>query len=315
MLLDFKPSELLWSQGVGAFCDFAGPDWYRVETTESQQTADFFREHFRGAHGLVWVRLSTLARDDVPCDLDIFVETVLPTITRPFALVTTDGDASVPWDLRHVTVKALLDNPLLVGWYSQNCIGGHPKLKPYPIGLDLHTARSDMTPSEVARLFLEISESAAPVEERQLKIFCDLNLSLASDDRRHIVKTMRGLEHIAFPEARMAVADSWRAYAAHPLAVSAAGNGLDSHRTWELLYLGCIVITKTSPLDWLYEGLPVVILQDWAELADAGRMRGWVQQMAPLTRPSHIRERLRPEAWLAPLRQALAEAERADAPS
>ncbi len=167
-----------------------------------------------------------------------------------------------------------------------------------------------MTPSAMAALLREVSDQAAPAEERAPRIFCDLNLSLASDERRSIVETLKGLPHLHFPDARMPVAEVWRQYAAHPLALSAAGNGLDAHRTWELLYLGCIVVTKTSPLDRLYDGLPVVIVKDWAEVADAGRMLDWVQRMAPLTRPAHIRPRLRPESWLAPLRLAVAEAER-----
>lgn len=30
------------------------------------------------------------------------------------------------------------------------------------------------------------------------------------------------------------------------------GNGLDCHRTWEALCLGCVPIVKSSPLDDLY---------------------------------------------------------------
>ncbi|MGX7876403.1 hypothetical protein ACVDG5_030290 [Mesorhizobium sp. ORM6] len=31
----FSVPPVLWSQGIGHFCDFAGPDWYRCAPTES----------------------------------------------------------------------------------------------------------------------------------------------------------------------------------------------------------------------------------------------------------------------------------------
>ena len=41
-----------------------------------------------------------------------------------------------------------------------------------------------------------------------------------------------------------------------------------------MLFLGLIPIVKTSPLDSLFAGLPVVILSDWSELA-TGNMSSW----------------------------------------
>jgi hypothetical protein len=48
--------------------------------------------------------------------------------------------------------------------------------------------------------------------------------------------------------------------------LSPPGNGIDCHRTYEAIALGCIPIVKSSPLDPLYEGLPVIIVQDWSEV-------------------------------------------------
>jgi hypothetical protein len=48
--------------------------------------------------------------------------------------------------------------------------------------------------------------------------------------------------------------------------LSPQGNGLDCHRTWEALCLGCIPIVKTSGLDPLFADLPVWIVKDWSEV-------------------------------------------------
>jgi hypothetical protein len=60
--------------------------------------------------------------------------------------------------------------------------------------------------------------------------------------------------------------DSWKKQSEYAFVVSPHGNGLDCHRTWEALCLGCIVIVKTSPIDSLYEDLPVLIVKDWSEI-------------------------------------------------
>lgn len=54
--------------------------------------------------------------------------------------------------------------------------------------------------------------------------------------------------------------------AASKFVFSPRGNGIDCHRTCEALYLGAIPIVKTSFLDLIYEGLPVLIVQNWDEV-------------------------------------------------
>ena len=57
--------------------------------------------------------------------------------------------------------------------------------------------------------------------------------------------------------------ESWEKQSEYAFVLSPHGNGLDCHRTWEALILGCIPIVRTSPIDSLYEGLPVLIVNDW----------------------------------------------------
>jgi hypothetical protein len=75
---------------------------------------------------VVWVRLGTRSRDGEAVDLDAFAERVLPTVDRPLVLLTTDGDATVPTELRPETVAKLLASPWLRAWYTQNCDVARP---------------------------------------------------------------------------------------------------------------------------------------------------------------------------------------------
>jgi hypothetical protein len=62
---------------------------------------------------------------------------------------------------------------------------------------------------------------------------------------------------------------------------------------------------KTSSLDPLYEGLPVVIVEDWGQVRDIQQLKRWLEALAPLTAPSYIQGRLDPQAWLRPIRERL----------
>ncbi|MCX5569717.1 hypothetical protein [Kaistia nematophila] len=300
------PLDCLWSKGIAQFCDVAGPANYWFDPTETVQPAGFFRTHYAGARGLVWVRLGTTARNGQPCDLDHFVREALPTIMEPFVLVTTDGDLSVPSELARETVERLLASPHLVAWATQNYVGGgDPRIRHFPIGLDLHTRRPFASPRGLLALLEKLARARAALKTQKPHVFCDLGINAHTEERRALLRELAGCPHVVMQRKRVSQAAIWRGYARHPFVLSAIGHGLDCHRTWEALMLGSIVITRTSPLDPLFAGLPVVIVDDWAEVRDPASLARWTKLHAPLARPEVLRDRLRPAEYLAPLRAAL----------
>lgn len=297
--------DLLWSKGVARHCDVAGPDDYWRDATEAIRCESFFREHHAGAHGLVWVRLGSAARIGRACDLDHFVAGALPHVRRPFALVTTDGDVSVPGELRPATVAALLDCPWLVAWHTQNLDRRmHPKLAPIPVGLDLHTRPEGMHEDTLAATLARL-RAGRRAWRGPPRVFCDLGVTLSSPERGRALRALKGCAHVDFQRSHLPRGEIWRRYAAYPFALSTLGHGLDCHRTWELLYLGTIVVTRTSPLDPLFEGLPVAIVDDWPEVLDPARLEAWHRRLAPLTERAWLWDRLHPRRWIDPIRAAV----------
>jgi hypothetical protein len=63
------------------------------------------------------------------------------------------------------------------------------------------------------------------------------------------------------------------------------------------------VITRTSRLDPLFQGLPIVIVEDWEEVKDPANLRKWLEAYAPLTEREALWSRLDPQRWLAPIRE------------
>src|SRR5690606_33447515 len=60
---------------------------------------------------------------------------------------------------------------------------------------------------------------------------------------------------------------------------SPRGAGLDCYRTWEALLLGTIPIVKTSTLDAAYDGLPVLIVDDWKIIIKEFLEEKWKEMM------------------------------------
>ena len=59
---------------------------------------------------------------------------------------------------------------------------------------------------------------------------------------------------------------TWINQSKYSFVISPHGNGLDCHRTWEALALGCIPVVKTSGLDPLFKDLPVLIVGSWSDI-------------------------------------------------
>lgn len=301
-----RPLDCLWSKGIARFCDVRGDATYWLAGTEMVQDEAFFARHYAGASGLVWVRLGTGARRGKASDLDHFVRAALPTIRSPFLLVTTDGDLSVPSEVAPETVSALLASPYLVAWATQNCDGGcDARIRPFPIGLDLHSRRPFTSPAGLLDLLNGLAARRVPVDRQELRVFCDLGLNIQSDDRRQAMAALADCPHVEMQRRRTSQEGIWKRYAEFPFVLSAIGGGLDCHRTWEALMLGSIVITRTSVLDPLFAELPIVIVEDWREVRDPANLERWRHRHAAMTRPDYLGRRLRPAHYLEPLRALL----------
>ena len=67
------------------------------------------------------------------------------------------------------------------------------------------------------------------------------------------------------------------------------GNGIDTHRFWESLYMGCIPVIKAEHLLACHADLPCLVLDDWTDLANVDlsgewhRIRAQTYNFLPLT--------------------------------
>jgi hypothetical protein len=227
-----------------------------------------------------------------PQALSEFVK-FLPEIKVAFKLLTNNSDMTLPDDFNES--QQILNNPFLIKWYAQNCIGTHEKLVRIPIGLDYHSMRPSgkklniwERPEKHLWGFKKyateqeselISFNKEPFWTRRIKAYANFQLALHTrfgekryiQDRKDAMKIP--LELVDYETTWVYRNVCWSNMAKYAFVLSPQGNGLDCHRTWEVLCLGSIAIVKTSGLDSLFDDLPVWIVEDWSEVTQENMIK------------------------------------------
>ena len=296
--------SIIWSRG---FYNILKE--YENYHTEEVATRRVIKKIVENSKNHIWLRLgTTYMSKNLRRDIDIFSE-YLKYLKKPIDLITGDGDTMVPSEIAPTSVNKILDSDKIKNWYTQNLDGSqnHKKFKHYPIGLDLHTARDNLfTSSDKILEYLNKLRNEKELHQNNkkvLRIFCDLHHKIYPhkrfpNDRAEIFTLKDKMKFVDFTAKRLSVLDTYKKYSDYTFAISGSGNGLDAHRTWELLYLGCIVIMKSSALDKMFENLPVVIIKDWRELNDTENLKKWRDKFKDLTTSSRINKFFNQKFWL-----------------
>ena len=210
-----------------------------------------------------------VASDGIP----YFVEHILGKINAPFVLVTGDSDLPINLSTLGQSLESLLSSPKLLSWYAQNKNVQHSKIQSLPIGINIHNLWSNplewgggfILPAMQELQLKTIAQNAKPFSLRDSKIFCNWHFSIDRADRKQCLDQ---IDHALcyFQEKPLPMAQTWELQSQFQYVLSPHGAGLDCHRTWEALILGCVPIVKSSSIDDLFAGLPVIIINDWQEI-------------------------------------------------
>jgi hypothetical protein len=203
--------------------------------------------------------------------IENFFTNIFPQIKNPFILVSGDSDVSMPFEGYEEYVN---DAKLLV-WFCQNLTVNHPKLQHLPIGLDYHTISklgemhpwgAGMLPVEQDNLLIHLTKSE---EKRFLGCYVNFHFSEwdinQRGDRQECLNAIPK-ELCYFEPVYSDRISTWRKMKMFKYVLCPYGGGLDTHRLWEALTLGCIPIIKTSGLDPLFEDLNVCIVNSWSDI-------------------------------------------------
>ena len=202
----------------------------------------------------------------------------MKSIKEPFVLIV--GTSYIGLDEQYFLIKLLLEHPFLLKLYCQNwCSAPHPKVVSLPIGLDYHTLNKKTKYHMFSHKSSWGDYTSAKNQEQQLlalskfskKInLCYVNfkhsVDINEDRREALQKIPNNLLYIEnLFKTRI---ETWKTMAKYKYVISPHGLGLDCHRTWEAIALGCIPIVKKSSLsvNGLYDDLPVLIVDNWSDI-------------------------------------------------
>lgn len=180
-----------------------------------------------------------------------------------------------------------LDNPLILGWFTV-----HPHKKQHervfaiPLGIlqyhDLYTKRAEAhkkflnyrKAKKKKLLYMNITDWRNPARKKIRELFKDKPFCSCGDFgpfERYLKET-----------------------AEHKFSIAPPGLGPDLYRIYECLLVGTIPIVQHSYMDWLYEGLPILFVDDWEAIT-----REYLeQQYAQLTARKYNPEKLYMEYWI-----------------
>ena len=286
----YKSIPLIWSKGWGSFVMNSNPYFnskYFLLGTGDVLFPSCLQKLCHNIKDILWLRITyrkTVYRNDV----DNFAKYVLPYLKQPIILITSDGDISIPSDLKGDTANKILNSNMIIKWYTQNYDNTvkHYKLKPIPIGFDLHT--SSKYPEQVYKNIISVPDN----NNKIFKVFCDSHLSM-NKDRKIMFKNIKNNNNMFFQKERIPFSDILKQYSKYKFVISPKGYGLDCHRTWEALYMGAIC---TKELSLLFEELPVVILNNWSEITHKNMLK-WDKLYTPFTKT--IKNKIsNPSYWL-----------------
>jgi hypothetical protein len=288
--------NILWSKGPIR-------DDYSSFPTESTVNQQYIINRLINIDTILWIRNTSQIFPAVT-DLDV-VSKNLMYIKTPVILITSDGDRSVPSSYQKDVVDRLLQSDKIMSWYTQNYDGSivHKKLKHIPIGMDLHTSQWLINNSIYNKIMYLIEKRKEPVNKIKNRIFLDAHLSVTHPERLELFNLIKNNKHINYLREHVTIQNITNMYNKYQFVISPRGNGIDCHRTWELFLAGCIVITKTSSLDYMFisNDLPVVILNDWSELICDDldkKLEIWYQKYISFTSMDHIYPKMSFDYWI-----------------
>ena len=203
-----------------------------------------------------------------------FSKNYLEKITNPFVLVSGDSDIEINERfLEQTEIQAILSSNYMTLWYAQNLNITHEKITALPIGLDYHTMRNTsgiwglvkQSPLAQERSLINNLAISKKISDRFFSVYCNWHFAI---DRGNRLECLNQIEKSIcfFEQNPLPRISSWQRQSDFMFVLSPEGKGIDCHRTWEALALGCIPVIKRNCHSKIFNGLPVLLIDEWSDL-------------------------------------------------
>lgn len=145
-------------------------------------------------------------------------------------------------------------------WYGQNSFS--EVVIPLPIGFENLRWESNFGPKTS---WLKEARDKDITPTKTVYLNCNKNTSLAArqecyDSASRMIFATVDAPNLSYPEYLQRIKE-------HKFVLSPRGNGLDCHRTWEVLMMRRVpVIKREGSMERLYNNMPVLFVDEWSDL-------------------------------------------------
>ena len=181
---------------------------------------------------------------------------------NPFTLITHNSDYNLTNS--DPVVQKILDSEKLVCWWGQNLCFIHPKMRFLPIGL-ANTMWDHGKVENFMIASINKTEDDKSKDDKSKDIYFNFNI-YTNPDKRESCYNMLKTQLPFLP--MLPVAENVRRLAQYKWCICPEGNGVDTHRLWEAMYLGCVPIVLKSPfidslMHYTRGELPIYVVDTW----------------------------------------------------
>jgi len=151
----------------------------------------------------------------------------------------------------------------IIKWYAENAIYEHDKLVSIPLGLENHRGKSKGKFTNHEWFIKNVNDLKKVPKE--YKLYCNWNPDSNREVRIPILEKLKSNNIQLEIQNGISFEDYCINMAKYKFVVCPPGNGIDTHRLWEALYLGCypIVIGNRIYRDY---SLPILQIKDWSDV-------------------------------------------------
>jgi len=184
-------------------------------------------------------------------------------IPNDFIVVSHNSDHSITKEISDYIDSNL---PNMKMWFGQNIDCINERIQSIPIGLENTKNWTKFSKSDL--LYYWSTKNIVPSK----LAYANFSLWTNPNERNRcheLVKNSKFITNRCLHSVFQDEYENWiNEVLEHKYVLCPRGNGIDTHRFWETLYLGRIPITLRNHNTRFYEKLPVLLVDDWSEITE-----------------------------------------------
>jgi len=177
-----------------------------------------------------------------------------------FILITHNSDKNIINE--DLNVQKIYNCNKLIKWFTQNLCFNHNKIYFLPIGIANQQWEHGHLFNEFYNYYINDMNKYKKIN-KSIYFFFEINTNL--EKRKKCFDTL--IPKIKFLNKTTPM-DNYIRMSNYEFCICPEGNGIDTHRFWESLYLNCVPIVIENPLTILLHNktnLPMIMLKSWDE--------------------------------------------------